>query len=345
MVVVMQREATDAEIEGVAERVRSMGGEAFVSRGTVHTIIGLVGDTDRFEALDWKQLPGVDHVIHVGKPYKMVAADLHPEPTMVSVGPTLVGRGTFTIIAGPCAVESDEQALVATKAAKAAGATILRGDVFKPRTSPYSFQGLGERGLEILEECRRQTALPILVEVTDVSHVAHVAEVADCIRVGTRNAQNFELLKEVGQTRKPVMLKRGLAMTVDEWLQAAEYIAQRGNSQIILCERGIRTFEQATRNTLDLAGMAVAQHESHLPVIVDPSHAVGKRHLVAPMARAAVAAGADAVMVDVHPDPETALCDGPQALTLDEVVDLGKDLERIADAVGRPMNRPPAEAP
>ena len=199
---------------------------------------------------------------------------------------------------------------------------------------------MGERGLEFLEECRRQTGLPIVVEVTDISHVARVADVADCIRVGTRNAQNFELLKEVGLTRRPVMLKRGLAMTIDEWLQAAEYVAQRGNSEIILCERGIRTFEPATRNTLDLAGMAVAQHESHLPVMVDPSHAVGKRHLVAAMARAAVAAGADAVMIDVHPEPEAALCDGPQALTPDEMIDLGRDLERIAEAVGRPVNRP-----
>jgi 3-deoxy-7-phosphoheptulonate synthase len=270
----------------------------------------------------------------------MVARDLHAESTAVNVGSTPVGRGSFTIIAGPCAVESEEQALVSTKAAKAAGATILRGDVYKPRTSPYSFQGLGERGLEILRECRRQTGLPIVVEVVDVSQVQHVAEVADCIRVGTRNAQNFELLKEVGLTRRPVMLKRGLAMTIDEWLQAAEYVAQRGNSEIILCERGIRTFEPSTRNTLDLAGMAVAQAESHLPVIVDPSHAVGKRHLVAPMARAAVAAGADAVMIDVHPDPESALCDGPQALTPDEMADLGKDLERLADAMGRPFNRP-----
>jgi 3-deoxy-7-phosphoheptulonate synthase len=340
MVVVMEREASEADIEAVAERVRAVGGEAFVSRGTVHTIIGLVGDRERFEAIDWRQLAGVDHVIHIGKPYKMVARDLHAESTAVNVGPTPVGRGTFTIIAGPCAVESDEQALVSTKAAKAAGATILRGDVYKPRTSPYSFQGLGERGLEILQECRRQTGLPIIVEVVDVSHVAHVAEVADCIRVGTRNAQNFELLKEVGLTRKPVMLKRGLAMTIDEWLQAAEYVAQRGNSEIILCERGIRTFEPSTRNTLDLAGMVVAQTESHLPVIVDPSHAVGKRHLVAPMARAAVAAGADAVMIDVHPDPEHALCDGPQALTPDEMADLGKDLERLADVMGRPFNRP-----
>jgi 3-deoxy-7-phosphoheptulonate synthase len=340
MVVVMRREATEADVEAVSERVRAAGGEAFVSRGAVHTIIGLVGDTERFQAIPWRQLPGVDHVIQVGKPYKMVAADLHPEPTTVNVGATPVGRGTFTLIAGPCAVESEEQALLATKAARAAGATILRGDVYKPRTSPYSFQGLGERGLEVLEECRRQTGLPIIVEVVDISQVEHVAEVADCIRVGTRNAQNFELLKEVGLAHRPVMLKRGLAMTIEEWLQAAEYVAQRGNSEIILCERGIRTFEPSTRNTLDLAGMAVAQAESHLPVIVDPSHAVGKRHLVAPMARAAIGAGADAVMVDVHPDPESALCDGPQALTPDEIVDLGRELERLAGSLGRPFNHP-----
>jgi 3-deoxy-7-phosphoheptulonate synthase len=339
MVVVMKREATEAEIEAVAERVRAAGGEAFVSRGTVHTIIGLVGDTERFQAMPFKQMPGVDHVIRVGKPYKMVARDLHPETTTVKVGTTAVGRDSFTIIAGPCAVESEEQATIATRAAKVAGATILRGDVYKPRTSPYSFQGMGERGLQILAECRRDTGLPIIVEVVDVSQVEHVAGVADCIRIGTRNAQNFELLKEVGQTHKPVMLKRGLAMTIEEWLQAAEYIAQRGNSEIILCERGIRTFEPSTRNTLDLAGMAVAQAESHLPVIVDPSHAVGKRDLVAPMARAAVAAGADAVMIDVHPDPERALCDGPQALTPAEMLELAGDLEAIAGAIGRPLNR------
>ena len=250
-----------------------------------------------------------------------------------------MGRGAFTIIAGPCAVESEEQAMIATKAAKEAGATILRGDVFKPRTSPYSFQGLGERGLEILEECRRETGLPFIVEVLDVHRVEDVANVADCIRVGTRNAQNFELLRELGMTNKPIMLKRGLAMTIDEWLQSAEYIAQRGNSEIILCERGIRTFEPATRNTLDLAGMAVAQHESHLPVIVDPSHAVGKRHLVRPMALAAVAAGADAVMIDVHHDPETALCDGEQALLPEDMVSLGEELRAVSEALGRPVNR------
>ena len=215
----------------------------------------------------------------------------------------------------------------------------MRGDVYKPRTSPYSFQGLGEQGIEILQEARRRFGLPFVVEVVDVSQVAHVADVADCIRIGTRNAQNFELLKEVGLTNKPVMLKRGLAMTIEEWLQAAEYVAQRGNSEMILCERGIRTFEPSTRNTLDLAGMAVAQQESHLPVIVDPSHAVGKRSLVAPMACAAIAAGADAVMIDIHPRPEDALVDGAQALVPDEVIALGKQLQAIADALGRPVNR------
>jgi 3-deoxy-7-phosphoheptulonate synthase len=340
MVVVMTAEADEADIEAVCEKVRNVGGEAFVSRGAVHTVVGLVGDTERFEAIPFSQLRGVDHVIRIGKPYKMVSADLHPTPSTVKVGSAAVGRDSFSLIAGPCAVESYEQAMVATKAAKAAGATILRGDVFKPRTSPYSFQGLGEQGLEILAECRATTGLPIIIEVVDVSHVQHVAEVADCIRVGTRNAQNFELLKECGLTHKPVMLKRGLAMTIDEWLQAAEYVAQRGNSDVILCERGIRTFEPATRNTLDLAGMAVAQHESHLPVIVDPSHAVGKRHLVAPMALAAVAAGADAVMVDVHPDPEHALCDGPQALLPEEVADLGRRCAAVAHAVGRRVATP-----
>jgi 3-deoxy-7-phosphoheptulonate synthase len=339
MVVVMTPEATDADIDAVAERVRANGGEAFVSRGTVHTIVGLVGDTERFKEIDWRQMHGVDHVIQIGKPYKMVSRDLHPESTVVKVGTVPVGRHSFTLIAGPCAVENPEQTMRAIRAAKDAGATIVRGDVYKPRTSPYSFQGLGEQGIEILQEARREFGLPVVIEVVDVSQVAHVADVADCIRVGTRNAQNFELLKEVGLANKPVMLKRGLAMTVEEWLQAAEYVAQRGNSEIILCERGIRTFEPSTRNTLDLGGMAVAQHESHLPVIVDPSHAVGKRHLVAAMARAALAAGADGVMVDVHANPEQALVDGAQALLPEEMVALGGQLAAIAEALGRPMNR------
>ncbi len=337
MVVVMKKDATDAEIERVAAKVREVGGEAFVSRGTVHTIIGLVGDTAVFIGLSLDNLPGVDHLIQVGKPYKMVARGLHPQPSVVKIGLAVVGRGTFTVIAGPCAVESEEQAFAASRAAKDAGATILRGGAFKPRTSPYSFQGLGERGLEILAACREATGLPVVTEVVDSRDVDLVAGWADALQIGTRNMQNFELLKAVGATQKPVLLKRGFSATVEEWLMAAEYIAQRGNSEIVLCERGIRTFEPSTRNTLDLGGMAVAQLESHLPVVVDPSHATGRKELVAPMARAAIAAGADGVMVDVHPSPGEALCDGPQALTPDELLALSRELGALAAALGRKM--------
>jgi len=337
MVVVMKRDATEADIERVSEKVRDAGGEAFVSRGAVHTIIGLVGDTASFMGLGLDNFPGVDHLIQVGKPYKMVARALHPQPTTVKVGPSAVGRETFTIIAGPCAVESEGQALAAARGAKAAGATILRGGAYKPRTSPYSFQGLGERGLEILARCREDTGLPVVTEVMEPRDVELVASWADALQVGTRNMQNFALLREVGATSKPVLLKRGFSATVEEWLMAAEYVAQRGNSEIILCERGIRTFETATRNTLDLGGMVVAQQESHLPVIVDPSHAMGHRELVAPMARAAIAAGADGVMIDVHHDPGEALCDGPQALTPADLLELSNDLNALALALGRPI--------
>jgi 3-deoxy-7-phosphoheptulonate synthase len=337
MVVVMKRDATEADIERVSEKVREAGGEAFVSRGAVHTIIGLVGDTASFMGLGLDNFPGVDHLIQVGKPYKMVARALHPQPTTVKVGSAAVGRETFTIIAGPCAVESEEQALAAARGAKAAGATILRGGAYKPRTSPYSFQGLGERGLEILARCREDTGLPVVTEVMEPRDVELVASWADALQVGTRNMQNFALLKEVGASSKPVLLKRGFSATVEEWLMAAEYVAQRGNSEIILCERGIRTFETATRNTLDLGGMVVAQLESHLPVIVDPSHAMGHRELVAPMARAAIAAGADGVMIDVHHDPGEALCDGPQALTPRDLLELSKDLTALALALGRQL--------
>ncbi len=338
MVIVMKRDATDADIARVGDKVRDAGGEAFVSRGSVHTVIGLVGDTAIFRAIPFEQLPGVDHIIQVGKPYKMVARALHPAPTIVKVGQVAVGRDTFTIIAGPCAVETPDQAMLAAKAAKDAGASILRGGAYKPRTSPYAFQGLGKQGLEILADCRRETGLPVVTEVVDSRDVELVAEWADCLQIGTRNMQNFELLKEVGAVQKPVMLKRGLSSTVEEWLMAAEYIAQRGNSEIILCERGIRTYEPSTRNTLDLGGMGVAQSESHLPVIVDPSHATGRRELVAPMARAAIAAGADGVMIDVHHAPEEALCDGPQALTPEMLAELGAQLKALAEVLGRPVN-------
>jgi 3-deoxy-7-phosphoheptulonate synthase len=339
MVVVMKTEATDQEIEQVVERVREAGGDAFVSRGKFRTIIGLVGDTEAFLAMPLTTLPGVEQVVKVGKPYKLVARELHPQLTTVNIGPAGIGRPAFSVIAGPCAVETRDQALAAAKAARAAGATVLRGGAYKPRTSPYSFQGLARDGLSILAECRAETGLPVVTEVVDAGDVEHVAEVADALQIGTRNMQNFALLKEVGRVHKPVLLKRGLSATVEEWLMAAEYVAQQGNSEIILCERGIRTFENATRNTLDLAGMVAAQLETHLPVIVDPSHATGRHDLIAPMARAALAAGADGVMVDVHPNPSEALCDGPQALTPPEVEALGAELAALAGALGRPMAR------
>jgi 3-deoxy-7-phosphoheptulonate synthase len=337
MVVVMRTDAAEADVERVVERVREAGGDAFVSPGKFRTIIGLVGDTESFLSLPLATLPGVEQIVRVGKPYKLVARELHPNSSTVHIGEAGIGRETFSVIAGPCAVETREQALTAAHAALKAGATVLRGGAYKPRTSPYAFQGLARQGLEILAECRAETGLPIVTEVVDAGDVEHVAEVADALQIGTRNMQNFALLKEVGRVHKPVLLKRGLSATVEEWLMAAEYVAQQGNSEIVLCERGIRTFETATRNTLDLAGMVVAQLETHLPVIVDPSHATGRHDLVAPMARAALAAGADGVMVDVHPNPSEALCDGPQALTPDEVAGLGKELSALADALGRPM--------
>jgi len=337
MVVVMKSNATDEEIDGVVSKVREAAGEAFVSRGKTRTIIGLVGDTGAFMAMPLETLPGVENVIQVGKPYKLVARESHPHPSMVKIGPAAVGREQFSVIAGPCAIESADQSLGAARAAKAAGATILRGDAYKARTSPYSFQGTTKIGLEILAACRAETGLPVVTEVMEPGDVDHVADVADALKVGARNMQNFSLLKEVGKSGKPVMLKRGLSATVEEWLMAAEYIAQQGNTDIVLCERGIRTFEPATRNTLDLSGMVVAQQETHLPVIVDPSHATGRHDLVAPMSKAALAAGADGVMIDVHPHPTDALCDGPQALQPHELQSLTAELAALAQALGRPL--------
>ena len=299
MVVVMRTDAAEADVERVVERVREAGGDAFVSPGKFRTIIGLVGDTESFLSLPLATLPGVEQIVRVGKPYKLVARELHPRTSTVHIGDAGIGRETFSVIAGPCAVETREQALTAAHAAQKAGATVLRGGAYKPRTSPYAFQGLARQGLEILAECRAETGLPVVTEVVDAGDVEHVAEVADALQIGTRNMQNFALLKEVGRVQKPVLLKRGLSATVEEWLMAAEYVAQQGNSEIVLCERGIRTFETATRNTL--------------------------------------AAGADGIMVDVHPNPSEALCDGPQALTPDEVAALGEELSALADALGRPM--------
>jgi 3-deoxy-7-phosphoheptulonate synthase len=339
MVVVMRPGASPEEIDTVVSRVEQAGGSAFVSRGVQRTIVGLVGDVAAFQTLDLMALAGVADVVRVSKPYKLVSREHHPEATTVSVGGVPIGPDTFTLIAGPCAVETPDQTLQAALMAKAAGATLLRGGAYKPRTSPYAFQGLGEAGLRILADVRAETGLPVVTEVVDANDVPLVAEWADMLQIGTRNMQNFALLQAVGIAGKPVMLKRGMTATYEEWLMAAEYIAQRGNLDIVLCERGVRTFETATRNTLDISAVPMVHSLSHLPVVVDPSHSGGKRDLVVPLTRAAIAIGADAVIVDVHPDPQAALCDGPQALYGDDLAELAAACRDLPPVVGRRLVR------
>jgi 3-deoxy-7-phosphoheptulonate synthase len=335
MVVVMAAEAEEADVEGVVDLVRGAGGDAFVSRGVSRTIVGLVGDIDQFETLNLRGMPGVSDVMRITAPYKLVSREHHRERSVIRVAGVPIGPDTLTVIAGPCAVETAEQTLASALMAKAAGASLLRGGAYKPRSSPYAFQGLGETGLKILADVRGQTGLPIVTEVVDPGDVDLVASYADMLQVGTRNMQNFPLLQAVGGVGKPVMLKRGMNATIEEWLMAAEYIAQRGNLDIVLCERGIRTFETATRNTLDISAVPVAQRLSHLPVIVDPSHSGGRRDLVLPLTRAAIAVGADGVIVDVHPDPAKALCDGDQALAGDDIADLRRVMTSLPALLGR----------
>jgi 3-deoxy-7-phosphoheptulonate synthase len=326
MVIVMSPEASETQISGVVTHIETHGGQAFVSRGVMRTIVGVVGTEQVLETLDADGLPGVAETMRITAAYKLVSAQNHAKRTTVRVGGVPIGPDTFTLIAGPCAVETPEQTHEAALMAKGAGATLLRGGAFKPRTSPYAFQGLGLAGLRILAEVREEVQLPIVTEVTDAADVDVVAEHADMLQIGTRNMQNFGLLQAVGACGRPVMLKRGLTATYEEWLMAAEYIAQRGNLDIVLCERGVRSFEPAIRNMLDVSAVPMVQRLSHLPVIIDPSHAAGRRDLVVPLARAGIAAGADGVMVDVHPNPETARCDGAQAL-------FGEQLDELARAV------------
>jgi 3-deoxy-7-phosphoheptulonate synthase len=335
MVVVMRPDADTSQVDAVVSLVEAAGGSAFVSRGVSRTIVGLVGDVAQFQALNLASLPGVSDVIRISKPYKLVSREHHPETSTILVGGVPIGPATFTLIAGPCAVETPEQTLAAALMAQRAGAALLRGGAYKPRTSPYAFQGLGETGLRILADVRTETGMPVVTEVVDAADVELVASYADMLQVGTRNMQNFSLLQAVGSTDKPVMLKRGLQATLEEWLMAAEYIAQRGNLQIVLCERGIRSFDSSTRNTLDISAVPMVRSMSHLPIVVDPSHAAGRRELVVPLARAAMAIGADAVMVDVHPHPESALCDGPQALTEDDLIGLSEAVATLPALLGR----------
>jgi 3-deoxy-7-phosphoheptulonate synthase len=326
MLVVMKDHARAEDVQHVVDLLTEAGAEAHLSRGEVKTIIGVIGDREVIYTLDLEGLRGVERVVRVLKPYKLVSRDFQAEDTVVRVGSASVGGGAFGVIAGPCSIESEEQMLETARAVKAAGATMLRGGAFKPRTSPYSFQGMGVDGLKLLRIAGDEVGLPVVTEVLDVRDAGTVAEYADVLQVGARNMQNFMMLEELGTMRLPVLLKRGLSATIEELLSAAEYVLKGGNRDVILCERGIRTFETYTRNTLDLGAVAALKNLTHLPVIVDPSHASGRRELVAPMSRAAVAAGADGLMIEVHPDPERARSDGPQSLRPEQFASLMDEL-------------------
>lgn len=340
MIVVMRLGATEEEIAGVVERIEAAGFKAHVSRGVERTIIGLIGH-EYPELRDMLELlPGVVEVMPVSKPYKLCSREFYPQDTTVEVGGLSIGGKEIVVMAGPCAVESEQQLLETARAVKAAGATILRGGAFKPSTSPYQFRGLGEPGLKLLAQVKQEVGLPVITEVMTPGDVELVARYADILQIGARNMQNFDLLVEVGKTDKPVMLKRGLSATIQEWLLAAEYILAQGNSRLMLCERGIRTFETYTRNTMDISAIPVIEKVSHLPIIADPSHGTGKWYLVIPMALAAVAAGADGIMVEVHPHPDTALKDGAQSLTFENFQLLMTQLRPVAEAIGRRVASP-----
>ncbi|MBI4380659.1 MAG: 3-deoxy-7-phosphoheptulonate synthase [candidate division NC10 bacterium] len=337
MIIVLKPHATEAEVAQVIRKIESFGLAAHISKGTERTIIGAIGDERVLQEGQLEAFPFVEKVLPVLKPYKLASREFRPEGSVVNVDGVLVGGRRVVVMAGPCAVEGREGLLETARSVKAAGGHILRGGAYKPRTSPYTFQGLGEEGLKYLAEAKRETGLPIVTELMDTREASVVYEYADLVQIGARNMQNFKLLKEVGSRQTPVLLKRGMSSTVKELLLAAEYIMSEGNYDVILCERGIRTFEDATRNTLDLSVVPLIKQLSHLPVIVDPSHATGKWDLVPPMALAAVAAGADGIMVEVHPRPEEALSDGPQALLPSTFTKLMHDLGTLASAVGRTL--------
>jgi 3-deoxy-7-phosphoheptulonate synthase len=337
MMVVMTPDATAAQIEAVVERLEAAGVHAKVMPGELTTAIGAIGDPEGVREMGLEGLPGVDQVIPISRPYKLASSELsHHAPTTFEVDGRRVGGGeTFCLIAGPCTVESPEQTFEVARAVAAAGASMLRGGVFKPRTSPFSFQGLGPAGLDILAEVREETGLPIVSEMTSADLAERFAETVDMIQVGARNMQNYGLLEVVGKLGRPVLLKRGLSSTLDELLQAADYVLKEGNERVILCERGIRTFDTAMRFTLDVGAVPWLKLHTHLPVIVDPSHASGDRRLVGPLSRAAAAAGADGIIVEVHGDPELALCDGPQQLYAESFERFARDVEAHAGLLGR----------
>jgi len=337
MIVVLKAKATPKEIKAVTEKIKKMGLKTHVSKGIDRTIIGAIGDESLLKETQLKAMPIVEKVMPIMKPYKLVSREFKKENTIIKVGNIEIGTDQVIIMAGPCAVESEEQIIESAKVVKKAGAHILRGGAFKPRTSPYSFQGMGEEGLKLLAKARKLTGLPIITEVMDTAEVPLVADYADILQVGTRNMQNFNLLRAVGKVNKPVMLKRGLSATLKEFLMAAEYIMSEGNHNVILCERGIRTFCTYTRNTLDLNIVPMLKKETHLPIIVDVSHGTGKYDLVNPMSKASIACGADGLMIEVHPKPEDATSDGDQSLTPKSFSELMKELKLITKAVGRTL--------
>lgn len=337
MIIVTRRGVTDAEIDHIRERVEALGLRTHLSRGEERTVIGCVGDEARLRTVALRAIPGVDQVHEILKPYKLASREFAAEATRVPLGASELGGREIVVVAGPCSVEGLDMLQSTARAVREAGARGLRGGAFKPRTSPYSFKGMGERGLEMLAEVREATGLPVVTEVMDTRQVELVASYADVLQIGARNMQNFALLTEVGRTRRPVLLKRGMSATVKDLLLAAEYVMAQGNPHVILCERGIRTFETATRNTFDLAAIPVLKEETHLPVVADPSHAGGRRSLVAPLSYAAVAAGADGLIVEVHPDPETATSDGDQSLDFGEFRDLMDGLRPFVEAAGRSL--------
>ncbi len=336
MLVVMRDHASQSEIDHVVDLLTEAGAQAHLSQGEVKTIIGVIGERELIYSLELEGLAGVEEVIRVLKPYKLVGRDFQPEDTVVRIGAhSVVGGGALAVIAGPCSVESEEQMVTVARAVAAAGATMLRGGAYKPRTSPYAFQGMGEEGLKLLRGAANEAGLPVVTEVLDVRDAEKVAEWADVLQVGARNMQNFMMLEELGSMDKPVLIKRGLSATIEEVLSAAEYVLKGGNRDVMLCERGIRTFETYTRNTLDLAAVAALKQLTHLPVIVDPSHATGRRDLVAVMSRAGIVAGADGIMVEVHQDPEHAKCDGPQSLTPSDFEELMRGVRPLVELSGK----------
>lgn len=335
MIIVLKQDTTQQEIDTVTNAVVARGVSVSPIVGTEMTILGLTGDTSRIDPDQLESFHCVERIMKVAEPFKKANRAFHPAPSEIKIGNTVVGGKKLAIMAGPCSVESNEQITAVAQAVKDAGATVLRGGAFKPRTSPYSFQGLEYEGLDMLCHAREQTGLPIVTELMSPYDIDTFVEKVDCIQVGARNMQNFDLLKQLGKIHKPILLKRGLSATIEEWLMSAEYIMAGGNEQVILCERGIRTFETYTRNTLDLSAICAVKKLSHLPVIVDPSHSTGKSWMVQPIARAAIAVSADGVMIEVHNDPAHALCDGAQSITPAAFVDVMADIRKIAEAVGR----------